>query len=196
MPAQKPASRSDTESNPGRTYRAEAPSSNIDRTENDSPSQHRNPDRIATVFGQQGELQPNSPVEVDPLVLQHTTDPRLPRQHSTSRIRMKTPKCRQKLTATRWKPIEAVARKPRVPLCLSSGADGILGGVVTAFLVGEHDPPYVRGDTSFQAAYCFVSGFAFSDLLVEVASPGTVGHPDLCDCHEMECRVQLPIAAS
>ena len=56
MPAQKPASRSDTESNPCRTFRAEAPSSNIDRTENDSPSQHRNPDRIATVFGQQGEL--------------------------------------------------------------------------------------------------------------------------------------------
>ena len=82
-----------------------------------------------------------------------------------------------------------------VPLCLSSGADGNLGSVVTAFLVGEHGPPYVGGDASFQAADRFVSGFAFSDLLVEVSPPGTVGHPDLCDCYEMQGRVRLTIGS-
>ena len=51
---------------------------------------------------------------------------------------------------------------------MSSGADGNLSSVVTAFLVGEHDPPYVRRETSFQAADRFVSGFAFSDLLIEI----------------------------
>jgi hypothetical protein len=78
---------------------------------------------------------------------------------------------------------------------LSSGADGNLGSVATAFLVSEHDPPHVGGDGSFQAADRFVSGFAFSDLLVEVSPPGSVGHPDLCDCYEMHTFAALTLSS-
>jgi hypothetical protein len=68
--------------------------------------------------------------------------------------------------------------------------------VVVAFLVGEHDPPYMGGDASFQASHGLVSGFAFRDLLIEVSSPGTVGHADLGDGYEMQSRVELSITAA
>ena len=79
---------------------------------------------------------------------------------------------------------------------MSSGADGDLGSVVSAFLVGEHDPPYLRGDTSLQTANRFVPGLAFSDPFVEVSPPRTVGPPDLRDCYKVRGRIQLTIAAS
>src|SRR5665811_1371156 len=83
--------------------------------------------------------------------------------------------------------------KPGVPLCLSSSLDPGVGGLVDASFVGEHDPPDARCNASFQTALGFLASLAFRDLLVEVLSPGAVGHADLGDCDKVESRVQLTV---
>lgn len=93
--------------------------------------------------------------------------------------------------------VSAVATAlPGVPLCLSSGDFSVVSVREDVLFIGDHQPPKVISESSFQAAHRFVACPAFSDRRVEVGAAGAVQHPDLRDRGKIDRRVQLAVAGS
>src|SRR5665647_1799646 len=79
---------------------------------------------------------------------------------------------------------------------LSSDCRGAFGRLFVQPLVHQHQSPDVVRKASFQATHRLVAGLVFSDLAVVVRAPDTVRYPHLGDRHQMQCGVELPVAAA
>ena len=69
---------------------------------------------------------------------------------------------------------------------MSSGNLTGFGLARCASFVSEHESPEVGGESSLQAAECFVSGLAFGEFRIEVSTADAVTHSHLGDRDEMD----------